>query len=282
MTPDEAFLEAIRDAPDDDTPRLVYADWLEEHGDPHGEFIRVQCALARLPQGDSHRWALAKRERQLWERHHTEWLKGHDPSRAGLKTFLRGFRFFIRHRVNDYPRRQQYVSRWAPVQSVALFPGGRTSPVSNEENGERLAACPSLAGWLNLGITNSWATPWLLPVLASPHLRQLRELHLQVALGFSGIRTLATLANLASLRKLSLQWAGAGDNGALALAESPHLKGLTSLKCSSMDLTDAGAQALAASPYLDNLEELDLGGNDAISSQARQLLYVRFGNRVQF
>ena len=30
----EAFLRAIFDAPDDDTPRLVYADFLEENGEP--------------------------------------------------------------------------------------------------------------------------------------------------------------------------------------------------------------------------------------------------------
>ena len=29
---DDAFLEAIRAAPEDDTPRLVYADWLDDHG----------------------------------------------------------------------------------------------------------------------------------------------------------------------------------------------------------------------------------------------------------
>ena len=31
---DEAFLQAIRENPDDDAPRLIYADWLEERGDP--------------------------------------------------------------------------------------------------------------------------------------------------------------------------------------------------------------------------------------------------------
>src|SRR4051794_18367032 len=30
-----AFLDAIKDDPDDDTPRLVLADWLDEHGDEH-------------------------------------------------------------------------------------------------------------------------------------------------------------------------------------------------------------------------------------------------------
>ncbi|MDB5312473.1 MAG: hypothetical protein JWO38_6675 [Gemmataceae bacterium] len=44
-----AFLAAIVAAPDDDTPRLVAADWLDEHGDgDRAAFIRVQVDLARL------------------------------------------------------------------------------------------------------------------------------------------------------------------------------------------------------------------------------------------
>jgi uncharacterized protein (TIGR02996 family) len=40
----EAFLRAIFDAPDDDTPRLVYADFLEENGEPErADVIRWQC-----------------------------------------------------------------------------------------------------------------------------------------------------------------------------------------------------------------------------------------------
>jgi uncharacterized protein (TIGR02996 family) len=49
---EEAFLRSIAENPDDDTPRLVFADWLDEHDDPRGEFIRVQCQLALLPQPD--------------------------------------------------------------------------------------------------------------------------------------------------------------------------------------------------------------------------------------
>ncbi len=49
----EAFLRAIFDSPDDDTPRLVYADWLEEHDFPdHAGLIRIQCELARRKPGD--------------------------------------------------------------------------------------------------------------------------------------------------------------------------------------------------------------------------------------
>ncbi|MBM3982904.1 MAG: TIGR02996 domain-containing protein [Planctomycetes bacterium] len=51
----EAFLRAIFDAPEDDTPRLVYADFLQENGeDERAEFIRLQVERARLEaDGDS-------------------------------------------------------------------------------------------------------------------------------------------------------------------------------------------------------------------------------------
>src|SRR5262245_54674013 len=52
MKNEDAFLGAILDQPDDDTSRLVYADWLEERGDLRGEFLRLDCALARLPAED--------------------------------------------------------------------------------------------------------------------------------------------------------------------------------------------------------------------------------------
>lgn len=38
---EEAFLRAIREAPDDPAPRLIFADWLEEQGDPRCEIIRL-------------------------------------------------------------------------------------------------------------------------------------------------------------------------------------------------------------------------------------------------
>jgi uncharacterized protein (TIGR02996 family) len=47
---DPAFLRAIVAHPDDDLPRLVAADWLDEHGQPSwAELIRVQCELALTP-----------------------------------------------------------------------------------------------------------------------------------------------------------------------------------------------------------------------------------------
>jgi uncharacterized protein (TIGR02996 family) len=63
-----ALLKAVAAAPQDDAPRLVYADWLDEHAAElsgkerestaaRAEIIRVQCELARLAEEDcDSRW----------------------------------------------------------------------------------------------------------------------------------------------------------------------------------------------------------------------------------
>lgn len=43
---DAAFLAALHDHPEDDATRLVYADWLEERGDPRAEYLRLGVAIA--------------------------------------------------------------------------------------------------------------------------------------------------------------------------------------------------------------------------------------------
>ncbi|MCI0703269.1 MAG: TIGR02996 domain-containing protein [Planctomycetia bacterium] len=56
MSDRDALLAAILANPDEDTPRLVYADWLDEHGDAkdkkHAQLIRAQCELAKLDKED--------------------------------------------------------------------------------------------------------------------------------------------------------------------------------------------------------------------------------------
>src|SRR5262245_45655054 len=50
MIENQAMLSAIIADPNDDRPRLVYADWLEKHGQlDRARLIRVQIELARLP-----------------------------------------------------------------------------------------------------------------------------------------------------------------------------------------------------------------------------------------
>jgi uncharacterized protein (TIGR02996 family) len=89
MTP-EAFLQAILDTPADDAPRLVYADWLTDQGDPRGEFIHLQCLLGRLAEDDPRRPLVQARERELLERHQDEWLGTLRPLLRRW-TFRRGF-----------------------------------------------------------------------------------------------------------------------------------------------------------------------------------------------
>ena len=94
MSTETALLRTIRDMPDEDTPRLVYADYLEEEGNaPRAEFIRVQCALARLPEGDPQRHALEDRQHELLAEHECAWL-GIPPDATDELTewtFERGF-----------------------------------------------------------------------------------------------------------------------------------------------------------------------------------------------
>ena len=73
MTEREAFIEAIATNPGEDTPRLAFADWLQEHGEePRAEFIRLQCAPARHP----YNWNNPERERatHMLARHLPEWF----------------------------------------------------------------------------------------------------------------------------------------------------------------------------------------------------------------
>src|SRR4051812_27753342 len=61
---DDAFLRAILEAPGDNTPRLVYADWLEERGDPRAAFLRAEVALASVAPTDPQRDGLHARLRE--------------------------------------------------------------------------------------------------------------------------------------------------------------------------------------------------------------------------
>lgn len=62
------FLREIVTQPHEDTPRLVYADWLDENGEPdRAEFIRVQIERHNGPDGISKAIYIDdEKERQAW------------------------------------------------------------------------------------------------------------------------------------------------------------------------------------------------------------------------
>jgi uncharacterized protein (TIGR02996 family) len=88
------FVDAILAEPSADVPRLIYADWLEERGEPRAEFIRVQVEMATLAlplnrnsmYGNPMPWPRNRRDtprfRELWQRqldllraHCAEWAE---------------------------------------------------------------------------------------------------------------------------------------------------------------------------------------------------------------
>src|SRR5262249_8337125 len=76
--------------PEDDAPRLIYADWLDEQGESErAEFIRVQIALARMDEDDERRPDLEAWERELLAAHEEEWGAGRGLRDGGM-VYARG------------------------------------------------------------------------------------------------------------------------------------------------------------------------------------------------
>ena len=72
-----------------DEPRLRYAAWLEDQGEPLGEFIQVQCRLADAPDSEI-AWEWERREQELLADHEDEWA-GELRGLVDWWTFRRGF-----------------------------------------------------------------------------------------------------------------------------------------------------------------------------------------------
>jgi uncharacterized protein (TIGR02996 family) len=110
MSPDEsALIAAIEANPVADMPRLVYADWLEEHGHSvRAEFIRLQCEIAgletdRRDEVRPHHQGLWQRQGELLAVHRGELLGplAGLPGRVEIK-FDRGFVSEVELRVTDF------------------------------------------------------------------------------------------------------------------------------------------------------------------------------------
>lgn len=67
------FLRAIDAQLGERTARLVYADWLDEQSDPHGELIRVEEEMRQLPVYSDRFWELKPRRNELRSLFGPEW-----------------------------------------------------------------------------------------------------------------------------------------------------------------------------------------------------------------
>src|SRR5262249_9111694 len=74
MTEREALLADAFENPDDDTPRLVFADWLDEHGGDSdralAEFIRLECEADKVSENEEQK----ERAKALLATHGAAWF----------------------------------------------------------------------------------------------------------------------------------------------------------------------------------------------------------------
>jgi uncharacterized protein (TIGR02996 family) len=282
----ETFLQAICEAPEDDTPRLVYADWLEEHGQAErAEFIRAQIQMTRLSPTSRRRAVLRRRARELLAAHGEAWRQDLPKWVRRRCEFQRGFVTHVVCTALQFLKHGAALMRAAPVRSVRIRRGeGRITA---------LAESPHLAGLTALDLrSNSVDDAAAEALAASPHIRHLTSLRLgNNHIGIAGMRALAAspyLSNLtrldlpgnyyyarhapvlaelaaapwlARLRALDLSATISGAGALRVFLTSPHLPRPLILALGSNHFLDEGAELLAASPLLEQVVNLDLRSN---------------------
>ena len=75
MADDADFLKAIRAAPADPVPRLIYADFLDDHADPRADLIRSQERMRELPPYSDEYWLLKPSRDAIKADAPAEWLR---------------------------------------------------------------------------------------------------------------------------------------------------------------------------------------------------------------
>ena len=246
MDDEAAILSAIAADPAENTPRLAYADWLDDHAehlpDPpaarlRAEFIRVQCEIDRLkdlPSPEQQGYAdLYRRQDALLTRHRRD-LLGPLANHLGPHDaeFDRGFLTELQLDAH------QFVTHVAVVAALKPLPEVRVT-------GAALAISPLLAsGRLDL-VTR----------LAMQSVRY------SETLDWSAVEPFATTGPYPRLWELDLANCLVGDECFGFLTGSPNFPALTHLDVSNNELSDEGVLALVNSPLWPRLKYLVLGAN---------------------
>jgi uncharacterized protein (TIGR02996 family) len=254
---EEAFLQAVLDDPEDDAPRLVYADWLDDRDRPgdaeRAEFIRLQIDLAKRDEGDPRRAELEVRQQVLLRRHEEEWARPLHERNVGGE-FRRGFVEELRLLGDRFLAEGEGLFRLAPVRSVELMAvGSELSEVARSPLLGRLAG-------LRIESASNLTEAGFRDLLASPHLGKLTSLTVQTfVLGESAVRSLAGSPLAARLRELGLDGVEFGRGGAEALAS--RLGGLERLSLCDNHLGPGEWEPLAGPVSFPALAHLRLAGN---------------------
>jgi uncharacterized protein (TIGR02996 family) len=212
----DAFLDAIFDHPDDDTPRLVYADWLQEHGqESYAQFIRLQCAAAREKPWSDPANRLWEEIGRVWNRLDEEWWPATREMLPRVDELLDAVHFdrgFLRADITVTPEYLQYACCWpwlpAPGSPLVLewpvddFDGTASSPL--------LRRIRHVKGRLYAGDWNDLgrrACESIVTVLRSPHLCRARVLDLTgFPLNQAVVRALLNAPNLATVEEVSVRY----------------------------------------------------------------------------
>src|SRR5262245_52495484 len=236
--PDEqaALLGAIVAHPDDDTARLVYADWLQENGDEEqATFIRDSIKLALMkPKGKTWRTLLEELRDTLAE-YREEWCAPFGIGETALVVrYERGFPLRV---ICDCPdaffEAAETWMTFIPIRGVEITHGA-----SEFDN----ASLPRFAG--------------------SPVLARLNDLRLygHPEIATHNWRKLFHSPNVAGLEHLSIMASRIMSSTMIELASSPTLANVTSLELSDNSIGTAGARAILESSHLTKLKNLWLGG----------------------
>lgn len=255
MSLDEPFLRAIAADPDDDVPRLIYADWLEERGDPRSEFIRLQCELAQLP---AHQRPpnLTARESELQSRYSRGWdtaLRGEDVHLVP-REYQRGFLHEVAMHLVTAVKQSAMLFQAAPtVRSLCIY------SIETIEEARQLVETGCVARLWEFRVES--IEPAALGVLLdSGQFSSLRSLSVELTWDNGAIERLARCGALHGLETLELKHVRLGSHDIEAILSSPHL---TKLKALDISLASAAAaHRLAQLPEAGKLEKLDIWGPD--------------------
>ena len=265
----EALSNAVINAPDDDAPRLDFADWLDSIGNvERAEFIRVQCMLHSEEMSDERRCELEKREKHLLERHGWDWAEEFK-SEITEWVFVRGFIERVRTRLGRSRKLALNVLDKAPIRHL------RDDQQIGDLRGF-VDALPRLDRLTGLEFWNLYRFDHerIRDILQSPHLQNLKCLILHHDRNGFLVADDVLIEGLHSPYRSNIEelavcvdstWGGPSNEVIDAIAESDHLRNLRHLNLTNAGdsgnepiLTAESIRKLAASPNLKHLEILDL------------------------
>jgi uncharacterized protein (TIGR02996 family) len=260
MSLQSAFLADIAANVEDDAPRLVYADWLTDNGDPNrAAFIRAQCRLAKMGPCGLERFALEAEAEDLLARNEAKWRQGLPKTGAQIE-FTRGFPHRFACTVATFLEHGEELLAAAPTlrDYFAQKPGRGWDELMRSPLLGRLSALDT--GEKRLGVRRA------LDLAVSPHATGLRSLSLsQAGMTARGLDALLASPHLRGLRRLVLRGNELGNEG-ISKTVSADLPSLVALDIGENGLGPGGATALARSPLPPRLEELVIrerrGGDD--------------------